>query len=60
LPDNVSSVGDFDCPVVVFVADEDVTVLQKLGAVRVVELFRAVARDATGASRQKTAFPRGK
>ncbi len=49
LPYNVSGAGDLDRAVVVFVADEDVTVLQKLGAVRVVELLGAVAGDAGGA-----------
>jgi len=45
----VSGAGDLDRAVVVFVADEDVTVLQKLSAVRVVELLGAVAGDAGGA-----------
>jgi hypothetical protein len=41
LPDNVTGAGDLDGAVVVFVADQDLTVLQELGAVRVVELLRA-------------------
>jgi hypothetical protein len=38
LPYNLAGARDLDSAVVVLVADEDVTVLQKQGAIRVVEL----------------------
>ena len=49
LPDNVTVARDLDRPVVVLVADEDVAILQKLRAVRIVQLIGPVARDTRGA-----------
>src|ERR1019366_8189590 len=53
LPDNVAAKRDrgrnLERAIVVFVADKNVAVLQKLGAVRVVELIGTVAGNARGA-----------
>ena len=53
LPDNIAAerdrARDLDGAVVIFVADENVAVLQKLCAVRIVELIGTVAGDARGA-----------
>lgn len=50
LPDNVTVARDLDRPVVVLVADEDAAMLQKLRAVRIVQLIGPVARDTRGAA----------
>src|SRR5258708_7399984 len=53
LPDNIAAerdrARDLDGAVVILVADQNVTVLEKLGAVRVVELIGTVAGDTRGA-----------